>query len=214
VPELLEETTPIPRAPRSTAPGLSKAAKPKTAPSKAAKPKAAAPKTVRSKAAAGAKPARPKPARSKPLRPKIATPEVAATTAAAPTAVVLKPARSKPKLKLSAAARLAALAETLLDDGKAEEIATVDLQGKSDIADFMVIATGNSARQVAALAQRLVEGFKAAGHRKVSVEGLRQGEWVLLDAGDVIVHLFRPETRTYYNLEKMWGEALAEAAGQ
>jgi len=65
-----------------------------------------------------------------------------------------------------------------------------------------------------ALAQRLVDGLKAAGHGKVAIEGLRHGEWVLIDAGDVVVHLFRPESRAYYNLEKMWGEALAEAVGQ
>jgi ribosome-associated protein len=102
----------------------------------------------------------------------------------------------------------------LLDDGKAEEIATIDLQGKSDIADFMLIATGRSQRQVMALAQRLTEGLKEAGCKKVAVEGLRNGEWVLVDAGDVVVHLFRPETRTYYNLEKMWGEEFSEVAGQ
>jgi ribosome-associated protein len=120
----------------------------------------------------------------------------------------------KPKVKAAPADRLLALTVKLLDDGKAEDIATIDLKGKSDIADYMVIATGNSQRQVAALAQRLTEGFKAAGYGKVSVEGLRQGDWVLLDAGDIVVHLFRPETRAHYNLEKMWGEALAEAANQ
>jgi ribosome-associated protein len=123
-------------------------------------------------------------------------------------------AKPRRKAKPSPAQALVAVAEKLLDDGKAEDIATIDLQGKSDIADFMLIATGRSQRQVIALAQRLTEGFKAAGCTKVSVEGLRHGEWVLIDAGDVVVHLFRPETRAYYNLEKMWGEALSEAAGQ
>jgi ribosome-associated protein len=122
-------------------------------------------------------------------------------------------AKPRRKAKQSPAQKLVALAEQLLDDGKAEDIAAIDLQGKSDIADFMVIATGRSARQVTALAQRLTEGFKEAGRGKVAVEGLRHGEWVLIDAGDVVVHLFRPETRAYYNLEKMWGEALSEAAG-
>ncbi len=78
----------------------------------------------------------------------------------------------------------------------------------------MVIASGRSQRQVMALAQRLTDGLKEAGYGRVSVEGMRHGEWVLIDAGDVVVHLFRPETRAYYNLEKMWGEALSEAAGQ
>ena len=123
-----------------------------------------------------------------------------------------KPRQAKPKQ--SPAQKLLTLAEKLLDDGKAEDIATIDLQGKSDIADFMLIATGRSQRQVMALAQRLTEGLKEAGSKHVSVEGMRHGEWVLIDAGDVVVHLFRPDTRAYYNLEKMWGEALSEAAGQ
>ncbi len=124
-----------------------------------------------------------------------------------------KPTR-KAKPKQSPAQKLLTLAEKLLDDGKAEDIATIDLQGKSDIADFMLIATGRSQRQVMALAQRLTEGLKEAGRKHVSVEGMRHGEWVLIDAGDVVVHLFRPDTRAYYNLEKMWGEALSEAASQ
>ena len=109
---------------------------------------------------------------------------------------------------------LLARAKTILEDGKAEDLVTIDLHGKSDIADYLVIATGRSQRQVSALAQRLTEGLKAAGHAKLTVEGLRYGEWVLIDAGDVIIHLFRPEARSYYNLEKMWGEALSEAVGQ
>jgi ribosome-associated protein len=122
--------------------------------------------------------------------------------------------RRKAKPTPTPTQKLLTLTEQLLDDGKAEDIAAIDLQGKSDIADFMVIATGRSQRQVVALAQRLTEGLKKAGCGKVAVEGLRQGEWVLIDAGDIVVHLFKPETRTYYNLEKMWGETLSEAAGQ
>jgi len=122
-------------------------------------------------------------------------------------------AKTRRKAKPSPAQKLLALTEKLLEDGKAEDIAIIDLQGKSDIADFMVIATGRSQRQVMALAQRLSEGFKEAGCGKLAVEGLRHGEWVLIDAGDLVVHLFRPETRAYYNLEKMWGNALSEAAG-
>jgi ribosome-associated protein len=123
-------------------------------------------------------------------------------------------AKPKRKAKQSPAHKLLTLAEKLLEDGKAEDIAAIDLQGKSDIADFMLIATGRSQRQVMALAQRVTEGLKEAGCKSVGVEGMRHGEWVLIDAGDVVVHLFRPETRAYYNLEKMWGETLSEAAGQ
>jgi len=100
-----------------------------------------------------------------------------------------------------------------LDDGKAEDVVVIDLQGKSSIADAMVIATGRSQRQVVALAERLRADIEAGTRRRVATEGLPQGDWVLLDAGDVIVHLFRPEVRAYYNLEKMWGVALPETGG-
>jgi ribosome silencing factor RsfS/YbeB/iojap/nicotinate (nicotinamide) nucleotide adenylyltransferase len=94
-----------------------------------------------------------------------------------------------------------------LDDGKAEDIVTIDLAGKTTIADYMVIASGRSARQVAALTDHLEE---ALSPRRVAVEGKAQCDWVLVDAGDVIIHIFRPEIRAYYNLEKMWGDALPD----
>ncbi|CAA7618765.1 ribosome silencing factor [Magnetospirillum sp. UT-4] len=99
-----------------------------------------------------------------------------------------------------------------LEDGKAEDITVIDLRGKSSMADHMVIATGRSARQVGAMADHLSEKLKAAGQR-VAAEGMPQCDWVLIDAGDIIVHLFRPEVRAFYNLEKMWGiPRAAEAA--
>jgi ribosome-associated protein len=91
-----------------------------------------------------------------------------------------------------------------LDDDKAEDIVVVDLRGKSSIADHMVIASGASTRQVAAMADHIARALKDAG-QPVTVEGLTQGDWVLIDGGDIIVHLFRPEVREFYNLEKMWG---------
>lgn len=91
-----------------------------------------------------------------------------------------------------------------LDDDKAEDIVVVDLRGKSSIADHMVMASGASSRQVGAMADHLMRALKDAG-QPVSVEGLPQGDWVLIDGGDIIVHLFRPEVRAFYNLEKMWG---------
>jgi len=105
--------------------------------------------------------------------------------------------------------------QTTLDDGKAENIAVIPLAGKSTIADFMVIASGRSQRQVAALAERIQDSLRQAGRGRAAVEGLPHGDWVLVDAGDVIVHLFRPEQRVHYGLEKMWGEAFAldESAG-
>ena len=91
-----------------------------------------------------------------------------------------------------------------LDDDKAVDVVTIPLQGKSNIADHMVIASGRSTRQVAAMAQKLSERIKRDLGRSVRVEGLPVADWVLIDADDVIVHLFRPEVRSYYNLERMW----------
>jgi ribosome-associated protein len=91
-----------------------------------------------------------------------------------------------------------------LDDDKAVEIVSIPLQGKSNIADYMVIASGRSTRQVASMAQKLSERIKRELGRGVRVEGLPVADWVLIDADDVIVHLFRPEVRSFYNLERMW----------
>ena len=90
-----------------------------------------------------------------------------------------------------------------LDDGRAEDVVTVDLAGKTTIADYLVIASGRSSRQVAAMTDHLAEALR--GHARVSIEGKAQGDWVLIDAGDIIINLFRPEIRLFYNLEKMWG---------
>ena len=91
-----------------------------------------------------------------------------------------------------------------LDDDQAVETVSIPLAGKSSIADHMVIASGRSTRQVASMAQKLVERIKAETGRRARVEGLPTADWVLIDAGDVIVHLFRPEVRSFYNLERMW----------
>ena len=101
------------------------------------------------------------------------------------------------------------LVMTSLDDDQAVETVSIPLAGKSSIADHMVIASGRSTRQVASMATKLAERIKAEFGRPVRIEGLPTADWVLIDAGDVIVHLFRPEVRSFYNLEKMWsfGEA-------
>ena len=91
-----------------------------------------------------------------------------------------------------------------LDDDKAIDVVSIPLNGKSNIADFMVIASGRSTRQVAAMAQKLTERIKREQGRGVRVEGLPAADWVLIDADDVIVHIFRPEVRSFYNLERMW----------
>lgn len=96
-----------------------------------------------------------------------------------------------------------------LDDDQAQDIVSIDLEGKSGIADFMVIASGRSTRQVASIAMKLAERIKQQGYPPPKMEGLTQGDWVLIDAGDIVIHVFRPEVRTFYNLERMWtlGEA-------
>jgi ribosome-associated protein len=93
---------------------------------------------------------------------------------------------------------------TSLDDAKAEAVVSIDIQGKSSIADHMVIASGRSNRHVAAVSDQVITAFKEAGLGNPKVEGLEGADWVLLDCGDVIVHIFRPEVREFYNLEKMW----------
>jgi ribosome-associated protein len=99
---------------------------------------------------------------------------------------------------------LHALVLQSLDDDQAQELVSIPLEGKSSIADHMVIASGRSTRQVAAMAQKLAERIKQAGFGHVRIEGLPAADWALVDAGDVIVHLFRPEVRSFYNLERMW----------
>jgi ribosome-associated protein len=103
--------------------------------------------------------------------------------------------------------------ETVLDDDQAMEPIVIDLNGKASYADYMVIASGRNARHLGAMTQHLEEKLRAAGSIKVRIEGKSVGDWVLIDGGDVIVHLFRPEIRKQYALEKMWGMELpAETA--
>jgi len=92
-------------------------------------------------------------------------------------------------------------------------VVVIDLIGKSSLTDYMVIATGTSTRHVAAMAEHLRERIKAKGYPSPPIEGLGQSDWVLIDAGDVVVHIFRPEVRRFYNLEKMWGGPFPEAEG-
>ena len=124
------------------------------------------------------------------------TPELASVTSIAP-----RPPRTAEPAQL--------LRQVIgsLEDGKAEDIVTIDLAGKTTFADYMVVASGRSARQVVSLTEHLEKDLPG----RVAVEGKSQGDWVLIDAGDVIVHIFRPEIRAYYNLEKMWGAGLPEA---
>jgi ribosome-associated protein len=98
-----------------------------------------------------------------------------------------------------------AVALACLEDMKAEDTVEIDLAGKTSIADAMIIASGRSHRHVGAIAERVLEALKEKGFGSARVEGLPACDWVLIDAGDVIIHIFRPEVRSFYNLEKMWG---------
>jgi ribosome-associated protein len=91
-----------------------------------------------------------------------------------------------------------------VDDDKAEEIVQIDLRGRSDVADYMVICSGRSSRQVASISEKLADRIKEKFHLSAKMEGKETGDWVLIDAGDVIIHVFRPEVREFYQLEKMW----------
>lgn len=94
-----------------------------------------------------------------------------------------------------------------LDDAKAEDVVTIDLQGKTSLADHMVVASGRSNRHVGAVAEHLLEALGKAGRKGLRVEGMPNCDWVLIDQGDVVIHVFRPEVRAFYNLEKMWSAA-------
>lgn len=110
--------------------------------------------------------------------------------------------------ELTAAEALKVILKSL-EEAKAEDLNSIDISGKSALGDYMVIATGRSQRHVGAIADRLIDDLKSAGGRDIRVEGMPNCDWVLIDSGDVIVHIFRPEVRTFYNLEKMW---LAESS--
>lgn len=109
--------------------------------------------------------------------------------------------------------KLVELVVASLDDTKAEDIVVIDLRGRSSLGDHLVIATGRSQRQVGAMADHLMEKLKQQG-LAVSVEGMTQGDWVLIDGGDIVIHLFRPEVRSFYNLEGMWGVRPVEKSGE
>ncbi len=127
-----------------------------------------------------------------------------------PEAPKRRPRRAKrPAKTQDSSAELLRRILASLDDSRAEDVVTVDLAGKTAIADYLVIANGRSSRQLASMTDHLAEALH--GHARVSVEGKAQGDWVLVDAGDIIVNLFRPEIRLFYNLEKMWSEAFPDA---
>jgi ribosome-associated protein len=141
-------------------------------------------------------------AKTAPAKKTIAAPKgKAAPKRSAPPSPARK---SSAKKAASREPALLALVRASLDDDKAEDIVVIDLAGRSSLTDALVIASGRSSRHVAATAEHLVRRLKEAGYGTRPTDGLAQGDWVLVDAGDVIVHLFRPEVRQYYDLEGMW----------
>jgi ribosome-associated protein len=146
-----------------------------------------------------------KPAPKKPsakARPPIAEKPVAV----AKPKFAAPPKVKAPKPQPSLESTMLKLILAQLEDAKAEDVISINLDGKTAIADNMVVATGRSNRHVGAIADQLVDKLKASGHRHIRVEGMDTCDWVLVDAVDVIVHLFRPEVRSFYNLEKLWSE--------
>jgi len=98
------------------------------------------------------------------------------------------------------------MVESSLDDDKAQGAVVIDLSGKTDIADFMVVASGTSQRHISTMAEHLRDKLKVSGFKGVTIEGASQCDWILIDAGDILVHLFRPDIREFYGLEKLWGD--------
>lgn len=182
-------------AAKSTGTSKSKPATKKAAPKKASAPKgakAAVKKTaMKSKVATKSKTAvKSKTAGKKPAVKAVGTKSIA-------------PTASRPIDQWSR--NLLKMVEKSLDADKAEDIVTIDLSGKSAIADYMVIATGRNTRQLAAMAHHIAEKLAKAGAKPIGIEGISQGDWVLVDGNDIIIHLFRPDVRKLYSLEKMWG---------
>ncbi|WP_439110182.1 ribosome silencing factor [Lentibacter sp.] len=108
------------------------------------------------------------------------------------------------KAKVLSSSELLAIILKSLDDNKAEDVVQIDLRGKTSIGDYMVVCSGRSSRQVGALSEKLAEHLKVDYGRASKIEGKNTGDWVLVDTGDIIVHVFRPEVREFYQLEKMW----------
>ena len=131
-------------------------------------------------------------------------------------ASIAGPRRKKAEAKIAGPEldRMQAIIVSSLEDDKAENVVAIDLAGRASFADRMVIATGLADRQISAMATHLNERLIEAGFKKTRLEGAGGTDWVLIDAGDIIIHLFKPESRTLYALEKMWSSELDEAGGE
>jgi len=142
----------------------------------------------------------------------VAAPKAAKTTATKTTATKAVIAKKAAPKKAAAEAVQDSAAKTLklvlgrLDDMKAEETVTIDLRGKSAFSDYLVVTTGRSNRHVSSIAENVAKGLKEAGQKKLHVEGMTNADWVLIDTGEVILHVFRPEVREFYNIERLWAQ--------
>ncbi len=122
-------------------------------------------------------------------------------------------AKPAPASRRKATPPLSKIIKSCLNDAKAEDVVSIDLNGKAALADTMVVASGRSNRHVSAITDQLSDALKESGYKNVRIEGLPHCDWVVMDAGDVIVHIFRPEVRTFYNIEKLWSpDAPADTA--
>ncbi len=190
-------------AKKTVAKTASKSPAKKVKAAKKAVKKAAAPKVVGKKAVAK------KPAAKKVVAKKAAPKKIVARKAVARKAAPKAPALKQAIVAPAAAPKWPPLVMDVLaqlEDSKAEQVVTIDVSKKSSVADVMVVASGRSNRHVSAIADQVVEKLEKSGRKNVRVEGMPQCDWVLVDAGDVMVHIFRPEVRSFYNLEKLWSE--------
>ncbi|MDB5485231.1 MAG: Iojap-related protein [Tardiphaga sp.] len=184
------------------------AAKKPAAKASAAKPRAA--KASPAKASQTTKPAAAKvskPKGAKAVATKAVATKAVATRAAKPKAAVARTRKATAPLLVQARSAGSATLDIILakiDDMKAEHTVTIDLRGKSAFSDFMVVTSGRSNRHVGAVAETIAKGLKEKGIKGLHVEGLTNCDWVLIDTGEVIVHIFRPEVREFYNLERLW----------
>jgi len=182
----------------------------KKAPSKVVPPKksASVKKAAAPKKAAATKTAKPKAAAKTPAAAKAAPKTVIPKKIASPNTLskVAKKSAAVAVVRDSATETLS-LVLARLEDMKAEETVTIDLRGKSAFSDYMVVTTGRSNRHVGAVAENVAKGLKEAGQKKLHVEGLTNCDWVLIDTGEVILHVFRPEVREFYNLERLWTQS-------
>jgi ribosome-associated protein len=139
--------------------------------------------------------------------PKASGPKTARKTSTKTAALQAQPDANQPD-----ADKTLSLILSRLEDMKAEETVTIDLRGKSAYSDYMIVTTGRANRHVGAIAENVTKGLKENGIKNIHVEGMPNCDWVLIDSGDVIVHVFRPEVREFYNLERLWTQNPAVAA--